>query len=262
MSDTAFTLLAAVEVADGETAIVDRGRIKADREFGDAVADAQAWVEQGAEWLHLADLQANDGERPNRKLLEQVARAVRGRARIEVAGGLRDDRSVTWARKLGADRVVLDLNADPAWLAAQYQRLGHRCAVQLPLSKGLVAAPGTTYHGMTAVMAATALAAQGCPGLLVRDVRRAGTRKGPDVELIDAIADATEVPLVVSGGIAKLEHLHALAAVAERGVSGAVLDVALYRKFFSVAEAMAAVAPRYDPYQWGPAQPWGMTQGL
>ncbi len=235
-----------------------------DREFGDPVADAKAWVEQGASWIHLADLDAEAGgaDAGDRQVLAAVAHAVKGKAAIEVVGGIRTDADVKWARSIGAARVVLDIAADPAWLGSQYRALGHRCAVMMPIHKGHVQAPGAALHGMAAVPAATALVEAGCPGILVCDVDREGTRKGPEVDLLRSIAQAAGVPVVAAGGVARLEHLHALLNAAPDGVAGAVLDAALYRDYFSVAEAIAAVEPRFDPYQWGPAQPWGLTQGL
>ena len=97
---------------------------------------------------------------------------------------------------------------------------------------------------------------------MVTAVDREATRKGPDTELLRTVCEAGGAPVGVAGGIAKLEHLHALADLVSAGLVAAVLDAALYRDYFSVAEALAAVAPRFDPYQWGPAQPWGLTQGL
>lgn len=262
MATKGFALLAAVEVSGGQTAISDHGRTVIDREFGDPVADAKAWVEQGASWIHLADLDAGAAGTSDREVLAAVAHAVKGKAAIEVVGGIRTDADVKWARGIGAARVVFDIDADPAWLGSQYRALGHRCGVMMPIHKGHVQAPGAALHGVAAAVAAKTLAEAGCPGILVCDIDREGTRKGPEVELLRSIAQAAGVPVVAAGGVARLEHLHALLASAPDGVAGAVLDAALYRDYFSVAEAIAAVEPRFDPYQWGPAQPWGLTQGL
>ena len=89
------------------------------------------------------------------------------------------------------------------------------------------------------------------------DVDHEGTRKGPDTRQLRQLCGSVAAPFCVAGGIARLEHLHALAELSKVGVVAAVLDAALYRDYFNVAEAMAAAEPRYDPYQWGPAQPLG-----
>lgn len=255
-----FTLLPAVEVSAGQTALFEKGHVVLDRSFGDPVADAQAWIEQGATWLHLADLDAAQGAGDNRAVIEQITKAVKGRASVEYYGGVRSDADVAWARKAGATRVVLESDAPQDWLGSQFRALGHRCAVMVPVHSGRV--DSGTWAGQDVAGVGTALRELGCPGVLLVDVDREGTRKGPEVELLVQLATALQAPVVAAGGIAKLEHLYALSEQATAGIAGAVLDTALYRDYFSVAEAMAAVAPRFDPYQWGPAQPWGLTGGL
>lgn len=255
-----FTLLPAVEVSQGQTALFEKGHTVVDRTFGDPVADAQAWVEQGASWLHVADLDAAAGTGENRALVEKIIHAVKGRAAVEYYGGVRSDADLAWARKTGAARVVLESDAPEQWQASQFRTLGHRCAVMVPLHAGR--ANSGVWAGEDVTGLGAALHALGCPGVLLVDFDREGTRKGPEVDLLVSLAGAVQAPVVAAGGIAKLEHLYALSEQAASGIAGAVLDTALYRDYFSVAEAMAAVAPRFDPYQWGPAQPWGLTGGL
>ena len=256
----AFTLLPAVEVSSGVTALTEKGHTVTDRDFGDPVADARAWVEQGATWLHVADLDAAAGTGENRKVIEAIMHAVKGKAAVEYYGGLRTGADVSWARHAGAARVVLEADAPTDWLQSQFHALGHRCAVMLPLHRSTVATGD--FAGQDAPTAAATLRQMGCPGALVMDVDREGTRKGPQVDELVAIAQSLAAPVVAAGGIAKLEHLHALADHQGDHIAGAVLDTALYRDYFNVAEALAAVEPRFDPYQWGPAQPWGMTGNL
>lgn len=255
-----FTLLPAVEVSAGQTALFEKGHTVVDHSFGDPVADAQAWIDQGATWLHVADLDAAQGTGDNRALVERITKAVKGRAAVEFYGGVRTDSDVAWARKVGAARVVLESDVPAEWLGSQFRALGHRCAVMIPLHSGRV--NSGTWAGEDVSQLGAALHQLGCPGVLLVDVDREGTRKGPEVELLVQLAAALQAPVVAAGGIAKLEHLYALSEQATAGIAGAVLDTALYRDYFSVAEAMAAVAPRFDPYQWGPAQPWGLTGGL
>lgn len=257
---TKFTLLPAVEVSQGQTALFEKGHAVLDHSFGDPVADARAWVEQGATWLHVADLDAAAGTGENRTLVEKIMKSVQGQAAVEFYGGVRADADVAWARKAGADRVVFESDVAQDWLAGQFAALGHRCAVMIPLHAGHVSSGAWAGQGVGEVGAS--LHALGCPGVLAVDLDREGTRKGPEVEVLVELAAAAQAPVVAAGGIAKLEHLYALSEQAGAGVAGAVLDTALYRDYFSVAEAIAAVAPRFDPYQWGPAQPWGLTGGL
>jgi len=253
-----FTLLAAVEVAHASTAIADRGRIRTDRAFGDPVEDALAWISQGATWLHLVDW---DGA-ANRELLAKVIKAAHGKAAIEYVGGLRTDADVAWARHAGVDRVVLDPAADPAWLMSQFQTLKTRCSVEVPTHRGQVQAPDSFLDGLTLDEAGERLRSMKCPGALVRDLDHEGTRKGPQIPQLLACAAALAAPIVAAGVAGSLDHVRELSLEAAHGISGVVLDACLYRDYFNVAEAVAAIEARYDPYQWGPAQPWGMTGNL
>jgi phosphoribosyl isomerase A len=253
-----FTLLAAVEVAQGQTAILRRGHIQTDRSFGDPVADAEAWVGQGAKWLHLVDL---DGV-ANRDLLHDVIRVVKGKAAIEYVGGVRTDSDVQWARSVGVDRVVLDLTADPAWLTSQFHALKHHCSVLVPIHRDRVQCPGSDLDGEQMVTAAAHLRQRGCPSAVVRDVDHEGTRRGPQLPLLTAFAEELGAPVIAAGVAGSLDHVRELAKAARQGISAVVLDAGLYKDYFSVAEAVAALEARFDPYQWGPAQPWGMTGTL
>lgn len=253
-----FTLLAAVEVSQGRTAILDHGRIKTNRAFGDPVDDAKAWVEQGAKWLHLVDI---DGD-SNRDLLGQVIHAVKGKAAVEYVGGLRSDADVAWARHAGVDRVVLDPTAEEAWLSAQFHALKHRCAILVPMRHQHVQSPGSFLDGMAWGEAAARLHQLGCPSAVVRDIDHEGTRRGPQMPELLVFAEVLAAPVIVAGAAGSLDHVRQLAKEAGHGISAAVLDAGLYRDFYSVADAVAALEARFDPYQWGPAQPWGMTGTL
>lgn len=253
-----FTLLAAVEVSGGRTAIVKHGHVQTDRAFGDPIEDAKAWIEQGAKWLHLVDL---DGT-ANRDLLESVIHAVKGHAAVEYVGGLRTDSDVAWARHAGVDRVVLDPTADQAWLSAQFHALKHRCAVLVPVHKQHVQSPGSFLDGMAWGEAAAHLHELGCSGAVVRDIDHEGTRRGPQLPELLVFAEVLKAPVIVAGAAGSLDHIRELSKQASHGISAVVLDAGLYRDYYSVADAVAALEARFDPYQWGPAQPWGMTGNL
>lgn len=262
MPSAMLTLIPAVEVADGRTSIRKRDAIRTEQDFGDAVADAQSWVDQGATWLHLADL--DGGSQTNREVLQDVRRGVHKRARTQVAGGIADDAGVRWAFGAGFDQVVTDTSAllDPEWLTTVFKAHHGRLVAGLDVRGGKVYAPGTKLDRSDLSAALATIKATGAPGVVLTDIDLEDTRKGPDAKLIKAVAAGTGVPVCVAGGLERLEHLHELSDMMADGVVAAILDAALYEDFYGVAEALAAVEPRFDPYEWGPAQPWGLTQGL
>jgi phosphoribosylformimino-5-aminoimidazole carboxamide ribonucleotide (ProFAR) isomerase len=78
---------------------------------------------------------------------------------------------------------------------------------------------------------------------------------GPNLHLLKEVCAATDRPVIASGGIAKLEDLHKLTAMTAEGIEGAIIGRALYDGAFTLTEAFAAIEPRFDPYEYGPAQP-------
>ncbi|CAB4861138.1 unannotated protein [freshwater metagenome] len=78
---------------------------------------------------------------------------------------------------------------------------------------------------------------------------------GPNFHLLKEVCAATSRPVIASGGIARLEDLHKLAEMVPHGIEGAIVGRALYDGAFTLSEALTAVEPRFDPYQWGPPQP-------
>lgn len=79
--------------------------------------------------------------------------------------------------------------------------------------------------------------------------------KGPNLHLLREVCQATDRPIIASGGISRLEDLHKLADMTAEGIEGAIVGRALYDGAFTLAEAIAALEPRYDPYEWGPPRP-------
>lgn len=264
MTNNSLILLAAVEISDGAAVVRKGAAVDSKHTFGDPVADANAWIGQGAQWLHVVDLDAAAGTGNNRDLVAQVVKAARGRAHTQVAGGILDDESLHQAMRTGCERIVLDTAAMGTWdwVCAQLPTHNGRIGMAVDVSAGAIWAPGSAVHGSELVGTLASLQAAKCPRYVVTDIDHEGGRKGPDTQMIAQICAAVRGKVDAAGGIGTLEQLHELLEMVPKGVEGAVLDAALYKDFFNVAEAIAAVEPRFDPYQWGPAQPWGLTQGL
>jgi len=250
-------LLPAVDVADGKAVRLVQGRQGSQTEYGSPMDAARAWVEQGAEWIHLVDLDAAFGKGSNAELLATVVAEVGRHIKVELSGGIRDDVSLAAALRTGCTRVNLGTAAleDPRWTERVIAAHGEQIAVGLDVRGHVLAARGWTKEGGDLWETLARLDAAGCARYVVTDVNKDGTMRGPNTELLAQVCRATSRPVVASGGIARLEDLHVLAGMIADGVEGAIIGRALYDGAFTLAEALAAVAPRVDPYQWGPAQP-------
>lgn len=248
-------LLPAVDVANGQAVRLVQGRAGSETEYGAPLDAARSWVAQGAQWIHLVDLDAAFGRGSNADLIAHVVHQVRGQVQVELSGGIRDDASLHWALGTGCTRVNLGTAAleDPEWTERVIGEFGDRIAVGLDVRGHTLAARGWTSEGGDLWETLGRLDAAGCARYVVTDVEKDGTMHGPNFHLLKEVCAATRRPVVASGGIAKLEHLHKLAEMP--GVEGAIIGRALYDGAFTLAEAIVASEARFDPYEWGPPRP-------
>ena len=141
-------LLPAVDVAGGKAVRLTQGEAGSEEDFGHPLQAAQDWISQGAEWIHLVDLDAAFGRGENRAVIAEVV-SNSGAVKIELSGGIRDDASLEAALALGASRVNLGTAAleDPEWTAGVIDRFGDKIAVGLDVRGTTLAARGWTKEG-------------------------------------------------------------------------------------------------------------------
>jgi 1-(5-phosphoribosyl)-5-[(5-phosphoribosylamino)methylideneamino] imidazole-4-carboxamide isomerase/N-(5'phosphoribosyl)anthranilate isomerase len=252
-----LVLLPAVDVASGQAVRLVQGKAGSETEYGSPIDAARAWVNQGAEWIHLVDLDAAFGRGDNAALLAHVVSDIRRHVKVELSGGIRDDVSLAAALATGCTRVNLGTAAleDPEWTERVIREHGEQIAVGLDVRGHTLAARGWTQEGGDLWETLTRLDAAGCARYVVTDVAKDGTMHGPNFHLLAEVCAATTRPIIASGGIAKLEDLHKLAEMVPHGIEGAIVGRALYDGAFTLAEAITAVEPRFDPYEWGPPRP-------
>lgn len=240
MTAPILELLPAVDVAEGKAVRLTQGALGTETDFGDPVDAAADWARQGAEWIHLVDLDAAFGRGENRALLRRVIVEVPG-VKIELSGGIRDDASLENALESGATRVNLGTAAleNPDWAASAIARFGDQIAVGLDVRGETLAARGWTEEGGNLWDVLARLEDAGCSRYVVTDVTRDGMLNGPNLELLTAITEKTGKPVVASGGIASLDDLVALRSLVPIGVEGAIVGKALYAQKFTLEQAIA-----------------------
>ena len=243
MNDFASTpeliLLPAVDVADGKAVRLTQGEAGTETNYGDPVDAALEWAKQGADWIHLVDLDAAFGRGSNAGVIRKVIRQVRG-VLVEVSGGIRDDRSLEAALESGAARINLGTAAleNPEWAADVIGRYGDVIAVGLDVRGTTLAARGWTQEGGDLWTVLDRLEAAGCSRYVVTDVTKDGTLQGPNLELLREITSRTTKPVVASGGVSSLDDIIALRDLVPLGVEGAIVGKALYAGAFTLAEAL------------------------
>ena len=236
-----FVLLPAVDVADGQAVRLVQGEAGTETGYGDPLEAALQWQRDGADWIHLVDLDAAFGRGSNRELIARVVAAVD--VAVELSGGIRDDDSLEAALKTGAARVNVGTAAleDPDWVRAAIARHGDRIAVGLDVRGTTLAARGWTQEGGELFDVLDRLDRDGCARYVVTDVRRDGTLTGPNLDLLRSVCERTAAPVGASGGVSSLDDLRALAGLSDAGVEGAIVGKALYAGAFTLPEALAAV---------------------
>ena len=236
-------LLPAVDVADGAAVRLVQGAAGTETSYGDPLAAATAWQRDGAEWIHLVDLDAAFGRGNNRELLGDVVRRVH--VAVELSGGIRDDASLEAALATGAARVNVGTAAleSPDWVRTAIAKYGDRIAVGLDVRGTMLAARGWTQDGGDLWQTLQRLDDEGCARYVVTDVHRDGTLTGPNLQLLRDVCARTPAPVVASGGVSSLDDLRAIASLTPIGIEGAIVGKALYAGAFTLPEALAAVAP-------------------
>ena len=243
-------LLPAVDVVDGKAVRLVQGQAGSETDYGSALDAAMTWQRDGAEWIHLVDLDAAFGRGSNRDLLAEVVGKLD--VAVELSGGIRDDESLTAALATGCARVNLGTAAleNPQWCAKVVAEHGEKIAVGLDV-KIDPAMPGGGFRlrgrgwetdGGDLWDVLERLDREGCSRFVVTDVTKDGTLNGPNLELLSKVTERTDAPVIASGGVSSLDDLRAIATLVDRGVEGAIVGKALYAGRFTLPQALAAVA--------------------
>jgi phosphoribosylformimino-5-aminoimidazole carboxamide ribotide isomerase len=236
-------VIPAVDLREGRCVRLREGRREAETVFSDdPVAMAERWIAEGAERLHVVDLDgAFAGEPRQTALIAKIVEAVRP-IPVEAGGGLRHLAALETVLEAGVTWAVVGTRAavDAAFLTEAGRRFPERLIVAADARGDRVAIRGWTETGeLTVTELGRRARDAGAVALLYTDVSRDGTELGPNVESTAALAQTVGVPVLASGGVGTVDDLVRLAAVP--GVLGTVVGRALYTGAISLADALAAV---------------------
>lgn len=230
---------AAIDLRDGAAVQLVGGDPDAERiRLPDPARVARRWLDRGFRHLHVVDLDAALDAGDNGAGIQAISEAIRGRATLQVGGGLRDDAAVERVLALGADRAVVGTRAveDRPWLDAAARRFPDRLVVAADVrARQIVTRGWTATTGEDAVAFVAGLDPLPLAGVLVTDVGREGRQEGVDVERFRELVGATRHPLIAAGGVTTAGDLGALAGA---GAAGVVLGMALYSGRLDPADAL------------------------
>ena len=235
-----FQVLPAVDMQDGEVVQLVQGERGTEKTYGDPVDAARRWLDEGAEALHLVDLDgAFEGQRANGDAIDEVLETVD--VPTQLGGGIRTAADAVNLLERGVDRVILGTAAveNPDIVAEISERHPDSVVVSLDAKDGEVVVEGWTESaGISPVEAAERYEELGAAAILFTNVDVEGKLEGVATEPVRELVEATDIPVIASGGVATLEDVQALEAA---GAAAVVVGSALYEGQFSLAEAQNAV---------------------
>jgi phosphoribosylformimino-5-aminoimidazole carboxamide ribotide isomerase len=236
-------VIPAIDLKDGKCVRLVQGDLAQATVYGnDPVAMAERWQSEGAEWLHVVDLDgAVSGSPTHLGLLRAIVAKLP--IPVEFGGGVRTLSAARAVFSAGASRLILGTVAlEAADLLEEISRdFPGRVYVALDARDGKVATRGwTETSGIAVAEAARACGPRGAAGFLFTDVSRDGTERGVNVRATVALAEVADRPVIASGGVASLDDVRALRAVEDCGIVAVIVGKALYSGALRLADAVAA----------------------
>jgi phosphoribosylformimino-5-aminoimidazole carboxamide ribotide isomerase len=237
-------LYPAIDMLGGKAVRLVKGDFDAKKVYDeDPLSAAAAWVEDGARFLHVVDLDgARDGAPVNLGHLRRITSELG--LPVQFGGGLRSLRAVSDALDAGAERVILGTAAftDPTLLEQALEQWPGRVLVSVDVRGGRVATAGwTETTGLRAEDVVAKLWEQGVRELVYTNVDRDGMLGGPDLDEVARVASAMSGSFSYSGGIGELADLECLVGLKASSLNGVIVGKALYERRFTVAEALAVL---------------------
>lgn len=232
----------AIDLRGGQCVRLRQGDYAQETVYGDdPAAMARQWVSEGAEYLHLVDLDgAKDGSTANRAAVAAIVEAVD--VPCELGGGVRDDETIDAYLHMGVARLVVGTRAlrDPDWFRKAAEQRPGKLVLGLDARNGRVATDGwlETSEAL-AVETAKRFADLPLAALVYTDIAKDGMLEGPNLEAMRAMQQAVETPVIASGGVTSVDDVRRLAEIP---MAGCIIGRALYEGHISLADALGVVS--------------------
>jgi phosphoribosylformimino-5-aminoimidazole carboxamide ribotide isomerase len=242
-----FTVIPSIDLKDGKVVRLLRGDMNRATVYGaDPGETARGFDQAGAELIHIVDLDgAIAGAPRNIEAIAQIRASVK--CAIDVSGGLRTIDAVRAAFAAGADRVPIGSAAllNPSLVRDACAEFPEKIFGSIDIRDGKLAVKGWVETSeLTVNDAANRFRAAGVAAAILTDIARDGAQVGVDAARMEEIANAVRLPMIASGGVARLDDIRALRSRFESGVVGVIVGRALYEGNFSLSDALAAATSK------------------
>ena len=246
MNDKVFTLYPAIDIKDGKCVRLLFGDMEKDTVYNNSPLDQAMWfVDQGAEWLHIVDLDgAVTGKNVNKRVIEKILNKLHNSVKIQLGGGIRNINDIDFWIKNSVNRVILGTLAleDPNFINQLSREYFKKIVVGADVRNGMIASHGWKKQSdIIAVDLINGLNSSIVSSVIYTDITKDGSLKGVSLEQTTKFAKSIPHSVIASGGVASLNDISRLAKQFSNGVKGVIVGRALYDKKFSFSEALQII---------------------
>jgi len=233
----------AVDILNGQAVRLRQGRKEEVTVYGRPLEMAHRWAHAGAEWLHVVDLDgAFEGNPRNHASIAEITAAIPA-LKVQVGGGMRSLNTLDQVFHAGVRRAVLGTSAvtDSAFVKEALKRWGDRIAIGIDARDGIARVSGWTEDSkFDAIELARQLESDGATRVIYTDISRDGVLVGPNIPALRQMIHGTNLQVIASGGVSKIDDIRALSEIREPRLDGVIIGKALYEGHVKLEDAIEA----------------------
>ena len=239
-----MVVIPAVDIKDGRCVRLQQGQMSKETIYSEVPEDmAVKWYNEGAERLHLVDLNgAVEGRPVNGEVINNIVNAIP--IPIQLGGGIRDLKTIKSYLDLGIQQIIIGTAAykDPGFIATACEKFPGRIILGIDAREGYVAIEGWTEEtDISPIGMAKKYESLGISAIIYTDIQRDGMRTGPNIEATRNLAEALDIPVIASGGISGINDVERILSLKRYGVIGMITGKALYEGTLNLADAIRIV---------------------
>ena len=246
MKDNLFTLYPAIDIKDGKCVRLLFGEMEKETVYNNSPLDQAMWfIDQGANWLHIVDLDAAvTGKNVNKRVIEKILYKLHNKVKIQIGGGIRNINDIDFWIKNSVNRVILGTLAleNPSFINQLSEEYSKKIVVGADVRNGMIASHGWKKQSdIIAVDLIKDLSSSIVSSVIYTDITKDGSLKGVSLEQTVKFAKSIPHSVIASGGVSSLNDISRLAKQFSNGVQGVIVGRALYDKKFSFSDALQKI---------------------
>ena len=243
MKNEPFTLYPAIDIKNGKCVRLLYGDLEKETIYGDNPLDKAIWfVDQGAEWIHIVDLDgAVKGKNENRAVIQKILKTLKNKVKIQIVGGIRDRDTMDFWIQNSVERVILGTLAteDSEFIQNLDKRYYKKIIIGADVRDGMIASHGWINQSkINAIDLMNKFNPSIINSVIYTDISKDGSLKGVSLSQTRRFAKSIAHPVIASGGVGSIEDIKKLSGEISNGIVGVIIGRALYEKKFTFAEAL------------------------